>query len=214
MPETLLTEKSEFSKAARRNDWQEASGRIIKIPEVDFGAFKAHVHWIYKEEVAVSSQHAIGSGPYTTAEVQPILYELVQLWLLADRLADIQLRHLATNAILRVTGRIAVHNQDWTEAITPEITVLLWSRTTSGRAVRHLFVDLYTQCVKAECLERVKDELHPEFIKDLMMKVFRMKDEKAQMNIFRRSVCDYHEHDNHEDPRCELFASTELRDKF
>jgi len=106
VPETLLTEKSKFFEAACRNDWQEASTRIIKIPEVDTSAFKAYIHWIYKEKVAVSSQLTFDGKYNTMAEARPTLHGLIQLWLLADRFADAQLRNLVTNAILHVERRV------------------------------------------------------------------------------------------------------------
>ena len=44
VPETLLTDKSEFFKAACRNEWKETSSRIVKLPEVDVGAFNAYLN--------------------------------------------------------------------------------------------------------------------------------------------------------------------------
>lgn len=79
VPEALLTEKSEFFKAACRIGWQEASSRIIKIPEVDVGAFQAYIHWIYKEKVAVSSRHTPKAKFSNAAEAQPVFDDLVQL---------------------------------------------------------------------------------------------------------------------------------------
>lgn len=198
VPVTLLTEKSEFFKAARRNEWKEASSRIVKIPEVDVNAFKAYIHWIYKEKVALRSQHALAGHSYTTAAAQPVLHDLVHLWLLADRLADTQLRNIAINAMVRVMIQAYTSDQDWTAAITPDMIALVWSKSTSGRAVRRLIVDLYARRLKAEHLERIRDELHPKFMKDLMMKFIRVRDEKEPVGIFYGGVCHYHEHEEHE----------------
>lgn len=203
MPETLLIEKSEFFKAACRNEWKEASSRIIKIPEADVAAFKAYLHWIYKKEVSVSSQHALSGHAYNVAVARPVLCDLVHLWLLADRLADSQLRNLTSNAMLRVLSRIPLHGQDWTEAITPEMTVLVWSKITARRALRSLIIDLYAQCVEEEHLDRVRDQLHPDFVKDLLMEVFRMKGRKADIPYLRRDACWYHEHEHYLDSGCE-----------
>lgn len=206
VPQTLLTEKAEFFRAACRNEWQEASTRIVKIPEVNVGAFKAYIHWIYKEKVAVRSQHALAGHSYNTAVAQPVLYDLVHLWLLADRLADTQLRNFAINAMLRVMIQAYTSDQDWTAAITPDMITLVWSKSTSGRALRRLIVDLYARSVKAEHLERVREELHPEFIKDLMIKFIRVRDEKDVIGIFYGSACYYHEHEEHEAQCCRYGA--------
>ena len=203
VPETLLTEKSEFFKAACRIGWQEASSRIIKIPEVDVGAFQAYIHWIYKEKVAVSSRHAPKAKFRNAAEAQPVFDDLVQLWLLADRLADAQLRNLASNAMLCAIGRIVGKSEDVTEAITPDTVALVWSRTTAGRALRRLIVDLYAQYVQPAILERIRDDLHPEFIKNIMMEAFWIKDGRQFSHPFLRGTCYYHEHEEHEDICCE-----------
>ena len=189
--------------AACRNEWKEASTRTIKIPEVDVGVFNAYLNWVYREKVAVSYHHTLAGHSYTADVPQLVLHDLVKLWLLADRFVDVQLRNLTVNAILCVLGRVYADNDDWSAAITPDMIALVWSSTTAGRALRRLIVDLYAQYVKAEHLDRVRDELHPEFVKDLMMEVFRMKDERKHTNLFLRSVCHYHEHDEDgEDPRC------------
>ena len=203
VPETLLTEKSEFFKAACRNEWREVSSRIVKIPEVDGDAFNAYLNWVYRDRVAVGYHHPLAGRSYTAFESNFALHDLIQLCLLADRFVDVQLRNLTVNAILCVLGRVYGDDEDWSAAITPDMIALVWSSTTAKRALRRLIVDFYAQYVKAERLERARDELHPEFVKDLMMEVFRMKDKRKHINFFLRSVCYYHEHDEYdEDPRC------------
>jgi hypothetical protein len=204
VPETLLKEKSEYFKAQCRSEWEEASTRILLIPEVDVSAFKAYVHWIYKEEISVSSQHLLGGVPRIMPEVQPVFAELIQLWLLADRFADAQLQQFVTNAMIQAARSVNQANPDWTEGITPAMIALIWSKTTPGRALRRLVIDFYADEVDAENLERVMDELHPEFVMDLMLKSLRIKHDENHINYFSRSVCYYHEHD--EDLGCERRA--------
>lgn len=35
VPETLLMDKSEFFKAACRNEWKEVTSRVVKLPDVE-----------------------------------------------------------------------------------------------------------------------------------------------------------------------------------
>lgn len=199
---TLLTEKSKFFKAACCDEWKEASSRNVKVPEVDTNTFKAYIHWVCKEKISISSQITFDGEPNTAAESGPVLCDLVSLWLLADRFADTLLRHLTINAMLRVTGRVYADYQDWTKGITSEMVELVWSRTTASRALRRFIVDLYAVGVKTKHLERIKDELHPEFIRDLMMKAIRINDWEDYTPLFSNEVCHYHEHDDGENSRC------------
>ena len=105
--------------------------------------------------------------------------------------------------MLCVIGRVYADDQDWTEEITPDMVVLVWSQTTTGRALRRLIVDLYAEDVTAEYLERVRDDLHPEFIKDLMMKAMQIKDGDDHALCVTRRGCHYHEHDDDDEAsRC------------
>ena len=47
VPESLLTEKSEFFQAACRNEWKEATSRVIKLPEVEPDIFSLYLFWVY-----------------------------------------------------------------------------------------------------------------------------------------------------------------------
>jgi hypothetical protein len=82
------------------------------------------------------------------------------------------------------------------------MTAFIWSKTTAGCALRRLVIDFYADEADAEDVERVRDELHPEFVKDLTLRMIRNKRDENHTNYFSRSVC--HEHD--EDPRCESRA--------
>jgi hypothetical protein len=203
-PETLLKEKSEYFKAHCRSEWEDASLRILLIPQVDVSAFKAYLHWIYKEEVSISSQHLLDGVPRIMPEVQPVFDDLIQLWLLADRFADARLQQFITNAMIEVARSVNQANPDWTEGITPDMIVFIWSNTTPGRALRRLVIDFYADEVDAENLKRVMGELHPEFVMDLMLKSLRIKHDENHKNYFSRSICHYHEHD--EDLGCERRA--------
>jgi hypothetical protein len=65
IPEALLTKSFEYFQAARRNDWQEASSRIVRIPDVDVGTFNCYLHWVFRREITV--QHELKKG-YTSAQ--------------------------------------------------------------------------------------------------------------------------------------------------
>jgi len=67
-------------------------------------------------------------------------------------------------------------------------------------------VDFYADGANSDYLERIREELHPEFIKDLMVKAMDMRDVEPHMSHDLRSVCYYHEHDDYEVVRCKKSA--------
>jgi hypothetical protein len=195
IPEALLTKSFEYFQAARRNDWQEASSRIVRIPDVDVGTFNCYLHWVFRREITV--QHELKKG-YTSAQgAHGALEDLAKLWLLADRLADTRLRNLAIDTLHRVISAVVPDEDDWIEGITPEMTVLIWSATTAGRALRRLVLDYYAWAADSSSLELAKDKCHPEFLKDLLMKVMGIKEGERSGSWethVKGNACYYHEH--------------------
>jgi hypothetical protein len=161
IPESLLTESSEYFKAARRNGWHEASSRVVRIPDVDVGTFNSYLHWVCRREIAV--QHELKKGCTSAQGAHGALENLVRLWLLTDRFADTQLRNLVIDTLHRVLNAIVPDKDDWIEGITPEMTVLIWNGTTAGHALRRLVLDYYAWAADTSSLKLVKDKCHPDF---------------------------------------------------
>lgn len=201
IPEALLVEKSEFFKAACRNGWKEAGSRIIVLPEVDVDAFYAYVHWIYYGAVAVSSGCRISLS--SAAETEPTLNELVELWLLGDRLADTALRNRTMNVLRNIVYSIRSTEKDWAAAFTPDMIARIWSSTTKGRALRRFVVDIYESRITAASLNAVKDSFHPEFLVDLTTKLLNMKSGEDNKVWTLGSRWYYHEKDEISKPGCE-----------
>lgn len=127
-----------------------------------------------------------------------MLEDLIQLWLLADRFSDTQLRDCAISAMVRVSDDVYAIPEDWTKMSTPDMIGLIYSKTTAGRTRRRLAVDLYAREVDSEKLERVQDEYDPEFVKDLLMKVMQLKESHGALRVNSHNSCHYHEHDKDE----------------
>jgi hypothetical protein len=194
--ESLLTESSEYSKAARRNHWKKASSRVVRIPDVDVGTFNSYLQWACRREITV--QHELKKG-YTSAQgAHGALEDLVKLWLLADRFADTQLRNLVIDTLHRVLNAIVPDEDDWIKGITLEMTVLIWTATTAGRALRRLVLDYYAWAADTSSLKAVKDKCHPDFLIDLLMKVMCVKEgdgDGSWETYVRDNACYYHEHE-------------------
>jgi hypothetical protein len=91
VPECLLIEPSDFSKAACRDGtWVESTSRTIKLPGVEPDVFNAYLLRVHKKELPTAPSN----------DAFELVEDLVRLWLLADHLVDFGLRNAVIDAIL------------------------------------------------------------------------------------------------------------------
>jgi hypothetical protein len=166
VPESLLTEKSQYFKAACRGSWKEATSRVVKLQDINAEVFKSYIYWVYRSELAINTSY-VADVTEDDADAADHMEKLVTLWLLGDRLADCKLRNAVMEAISAV-----LHGFNWAnqaEAFHPGMTSLIWSSITKGRALRRLVMDHYIAAVTPDELEADCDEHHPEFVKGLAL---------------------------------------------
>jgi hypothetical protein len=194
VPEILLTEKSEFFQAACRNEWKEATSRVIKLPDVEPCIFNLYLFWVYRGKLAVRNDWRIIQEDYSDT-APAIQSSLVKLWILADRLADIRLRTATVDEMMLATSNIA--RSDGVLLFLPELTVIAWSATTPGRSLRRLIVDYYVCQVLAKNIEDHMDRYHPGFVKELALAALRTVDDPCSPlePPFVKGICHCHEHD-------------------
>lgn len=113
LPEALLNEESAFFKAASCNSWEEASSRVIKLPEVEVSTFNSYILWASRQKVAVDE----GSEPLGNAQPRQTAKRMLaysKLWLLADRLADTELRNAVMDSMASALAPITLgwHSSD------------------------------------------------------------------------------------------------------
>jgi hypothetical protein len=166
VPESLLTEKSQYFKAACRGSWKEATSRVMKLQDIDADAFESYIYWVYRSELAIDTSYDAETTGHDVEAAEHV-DQLVVLWLLGDRLADCKLRNAVMEAISSVLSGF-----NWTnhaEAFRPGMTCLIWDSITKGRALRRLVMDHYIAAVTPGELDEDWDEHHPESIKGLAM---------------------------------------------
>ena len=77
VPRILLTQWSDFFKAACRREWKEATSRVIKIPDVHVDVFHWYLDCEYRSNAPVG---CLRNVPFqSAAEAEPTLYHLVEL---------------------------------------------------------------------------------------------------------------------------------------
>jgi hypothetical protein len=163
VPECLLTETSEFFKAACRSDaWKEYAERTIKLPDVEPDTFNAYLLWVYRQEIPTAHPK----------EALELIDGLARLWLLGDRLADFRLCNAAMDGM--IAEMIPYTLVTASNAIPPKLIEQIWSATTSGRSIRRLMVDYYVKHVRVKAMEAESADYNHEFTKDLMFKAMEV----------------------------------------
>lgn len=192
VPEDLLAEHSEYFKAACRNEWKEATSRVIKLLDVDIDTFHTYLYWVYRERVAMKPLSK-------KSDFMSSFNELAKLWLLSDRLVDLNLGNTVMDAMTRIIEKMSLVVLG---AIKPEIINMIWSSTTPGRAIRRLVLEYYSQCITAAQMSPSMDELDSSFKQELMLHMMDFKNNAGNRILsLREDLCRWHEHDK-QHPEC------------
>lgn len=128
----------------------------------------------------------------TAEKGAPMLNDYIELWLLADRSADTELRNSTINTLRDIVRGVKSDIIDWTTGFTLETTARIWSATTEGRALRRFVVDIFDSTDSTEAVYRFKDDWHLEFLSGLMVR--RQRGEKNVVWDWN-SESHYHEYD-------------------
>ena len=198
IPESLLKESSDFFRAACRNEWTEATSRVIKLPDVELEIFSSYLFWIYRRRLPIRNEWDPRDDD-CEEHAHLVQTRLTKLWILADRLADMKFRNATIDEMVAATGRLGDDSNF--VLFTPDMTNVVWSAKTPGRSLRRLLLDFYIGNVWAEYVEENMDDLHPEFVKELMLAALNKVDlqDSAFLTPFDRvskEPCYYHDHDD------------------
>lgn len=212
MPEHLIVEKSQYFKAAYRGDWKEAQTRTVKLQDVDVEAFDSYMFWIHRGELAINTDFdLLEGGKIQHAAAYAHINKLVRLWLLGDRLSDSKFRNTVMDAILGVFSGLISDSGTGSRLLPPHLTVLIWSNTTEGRALRRLVIDYYLYAVTPEEMDSQWDKFHPDFVKELAVGALKRPSEARsdprEVEVWTRRICDFHEHGLNEDSVITLVGS-------
>jgi len=90
----LLVRNSRYFSAAFEGGFEEAKEGMLNLTDVEEAPFRAYMHWLYTGEV----DHERGSAYLTRKAYVRYLYDLINLYILADRLDARRLRNQVLDA--------------------------------------------------------------------------------------------------------------------
>jgi hypothetical protein len=102
--ESVISAKSPFFRAALQNEWTEAEDKKVRLPDATPEVFESYLHWVYTNEVDLSSIPNIRVQKPHRPKNEPTFFRCAQLWIFADCMIDYDLCNRLTDLTLtRVT---------------------------------------------------------------------------------------------------------------
>jgi hypothetical protein len=152
----VVCAKSKFFKAACSKRWREGQEQVVRLPEVKTAVFQAYSTWIYSGEIADGTCTLTNTLTEKGAEHE----HLIDLYLLGDRLDDIQLRNEANKklfASMRKVDAVPGHG----------ITMRVWESTMPGSLLRKMLVDMVILRFSRTLFAESVSLYHPEFLQEV-----------------------------------------------
>lgn len=185
----LLTSASPFFDAALNGSFKEGLEQIVRLPEEKTEVFEWFLQWLYTgtlttpsavaHSVAATGQFELpvlhlgnpdimiqADGELRNSAGSPKYFLLIDLWALSDRMLTTPL----SNHILSTIARLS----EATNSVpTPSDTWILFDSIREGSPLRTLILDLFAYKKTDKLLETHKDEWHPKFLRELVVKLKR-----------------------------------------
>lgn len=150
--------KSKFFKAACSSRWLEGQERVLRLPEVSAATFQTYCTWIYTNDIAL--------GNCTPESPQEEIYaeetSFIDLYLLGDKLDDIQLRNGTITMLIDFSVK---HNI----VISMTNIALIWDSTPRGSLLRKLILDLTVTRCSREDFARHLPIAPPEYVQEVAL---------------------------------------------
>jgi hypothetical protein len=127
----LICDKSRFFKAACSDHWREGQDRVVRLPNIDPIAFKAYCGWVYSGELPKNTCTPTSSVGDKVDEQRL----LVDLYILGDKLDDLQMRNQANSQLLDT-----MHRQRM--LCNPGTLKRVYASTPPGSLLRRMLVDV------------------------------------------------------------------------
>ncbi|EMD00006.1 hypothetical protein BAUCODRAFT_64321 [Baudoinia panamericana UAMH 10762] len=153
----LLTSASPFFAAALGSTFAEGMEQTVRLPEEKPDIFEWFLQWLYTGSLTTPHNGAYGSPKY---------FLLIDLYALSDRLLTTTL----SNDILSTIARLS----ETTNSVpTPSDTFILYDSIRDTSPLRTLILDLFAYKKTDKLLETHKDDWHPRFLRELVVKLKR-----------------------------------------
>ncbi|WPG98125.1 Hypothetical protein R9X50_00091100 [Acrodontium crateriforme] len=188
----LLTAASPFFAAAFNGSFAEGLDQVVRLPEERPEIFEWFLQWLYTGTLTTPIAGSFGSnvstptsqfelslnqlvapdtmmqmdGELRNSAGSPKYFLLIDLWAFSDRMLTTPL----SNHILSTIARLS---ESTNSVPTPSDTCILFDTIREEAPIRTLILDLFAYKKTDKLLETHKDEWHPKFLRELVVKLKR-----------------------------------------
>ena len=148
--------KSKFFQAACSKEWLEGQERVVRLPETEDTTFHEYCTWVYSGKIADSTCTTSSTETQRMNEHDQLLY----LYLLGDKLDDIQLRN---QAIIKLFKSM----QNGNLLLRKPASKLVWESTVRGSPLRKLIVDVMVTRIDRSSFAASVSQYSPEFLQEI-----------------------------------------------
>ena len=180
---SVISQTSDFFKAALKKEWAEGQERIIKLPEDDPVIFETYVQWLYTGTIFCK-----------TREEYHNYNLLADLYIQGEKLIDTFFQDAVVNAIVAATRSYDV---DGSRSWPGERTVnIIYENTTEGSPARKLMLDIWHDQADSSWRCESTKTLTQEFLADLTFALIKKCENGALhgRRLTSDDTCAYHKH--------------------
>ncbi|KAF2717852.1 hypothetical protein K431DRAFT_206210, partial [Polychaeton citri CBS 116435] len=166
----LLTAASPFFAAALNGTFAEGLDQTVRLPEEKPDIFEWFLQWLYTGSLTMPADGIVSEaqidGDLRNSHGSPKYFLLLDLYALSDRLLTTPL----SNHIVSTLARLS---ESTNSVPTPSDTWILYDNIRDSSPLRALVLDLFAYKKTDRLLETHKDEWHPRFLRELVVKLKR-----------------------------------------
>jgi hypothetical protein len=169
--ESFLTARSEFFRRAMNGNWEEATTRVVKLPDDKSDTFGLYLNAIYTGELTTirktREQLATLSHDEFKMHIMAEYQEIFLLYVLAEKLQDRVTKNAAITAVLAVS-RLRSADNYWT---TPSVDIVntVYTGTPRSSPARRLITDMWsTYSVRHLVWTFYHAKVHKDWVNDMI----------------------------------------------
>ncbi|KAF2660742.1 hypothetical protein K491DRAFT_674661 [Lophiostoma macrostomum CBS 122681] len=178
----LITSRSKFFANALKGSWRESKDNVVKLPEDDVDTFDLYVNLLYFGSIHIPEAGATAQREETlTEKLVRVSHQeymaLSKLYVLCDKLQDIQGVRLVTHAFVEATQKAKAPGK----ICFPDLWVVdyVYNNTPHGSPLRSFLMDSYAVFATNDWLRGTRSWISKDFLYDVTMSMLSLRSNPA-----------------------------------
>ena len=190
--QSVLCSSSEFFRAKAKPEWSNGQA-TVDLRHISEEAFTIYATWAYGGDIVRNGRDLDEEVIPDNKATQPVKEDwqaLAEAIALGEELMDKAFEHSVLDVMVYAAGTFS-NKEVAREVMCHALPVqVIYDGTPEGSGARNLILDIFKR--HKDFLEQCDDDLPPEFLKDLAMKL--LKGEDKDKSGLAENPCWYHQH--------------------